>query len=57
MQKVLKNKDVLDEIYSHRNKLDAQISAVKEVVERMIAKREQIDTAAFVQKKVLEDTQ
>ena len=52
VQKVLKNKDALDEIHSHRDEDQRQRSITKRIVEDMVEKKVHIDSARTVQVRV-----
>ena len=52
VQKVLKNKDALDEIHAHRDEDQRQRSITKRVVEDMVDKKVHIDSARTVQVRV-----
>ena len=52
VQKVLKNKDALDEIHSHRDEDLRQRSITKSIVEDMVEKKVHIDSARTVQVRV-----
>jgi len=52
VQKVLKNKDALDEIHSHRDEDQRQRSITKSIVEDMVEKKVHIDSARTVQVRV-----
>ena len=57
VNKIMKNKNALDEIYSKRDAVDEQRAAVKGVVEDMVASNAHIDSAKTVQKMVKNETQ
>jgi len=52
VQRVLKNKDALDEIHAHRDEDQRQRSITKRVVEDMVDKKVHIDSARTVQVRV-----
>ena len=52
VQKVLKNKDALDEIHAHRDKIEQQRKTTKEIVQDMVEEKVHIDSARTVQERV-----
>ena len=52
VQKVLKNKDALDEIHAHRDEVQQQRSTTKRIVQDMVDEGVHIDSAHTVQVRV-----
>jgi len=52
VQKVLKNKDALDEIHAHRDEVQQQRSTTKRIVQDMVDENAHIDSAHTVQVRV-----